>query len=236
MAQVRIEGPQLMEDTDFFDTLYQGWTKTTGAENTFWMPEEYTEIRDTPEGGEEEVKLWAVVGVAQDQSRTDIANAMSEDDAAWITALHGCFADLIRRLHMAVDEAERFSVQRDEQEGRIAEVALELQNTQETLMHTTDALSMIKGESRRQLDKIGDLESYISYINDSHKTLSEDLRSVESYISCINDSRKTLSEGLRSAEDKIESLEETMRRMDQDLIKANADLVYWKDIAEGIQR
>jgi hypothetical protein len=29
-----------MEDRDYFDYLYQGWSQTTGGESSFWMPEE----------------------------------------------------------------------------------------------------------------------------------------------------------------------------------------------------
>lgn len=162
-----------MEDTDFFDTLYQGWSKTTGAENTFWMPEQFED-----EAGNL-LPWWNIWAVDQSQHKHEVATNLTEDDAGWITALHGCFSDLIRRLHIAVDEAERFNAERDDQEVRIAEVEIERQELQ----------------------------------------------------SLLSDTRVQLG----NEQDKIEYLEETMRRMDQDLIKANADLVYWRDIAEGIE-
>lgn len=92
-----------MDDLEFFDTLYQGWSKTTGAETAYWMPEKDEGI----EG------VWHIWAVDQDQMKTWVGDVHSEADAAWITALHGCFADLTRRLHHAIDEAERFEIEKD---------------------------------------------------------------------------------------------------------------------------
>jgi hypothetical protein len=91
-----------MEDRDFFDLLYQQWTKTTKAETAFWAPQ------DTGDGS------WDIAAVGQDDSRTVVASALSEADADWITGVHGCFGELVRRLQEAVDEAERFECERDQ--------------------------------------------------------------------------------------------------------------------------
>lgn len=105
-----------MEDRDFFDTLYQGWTKTTGAEDTYWMPEEH------PDEG---FYTYDIFAVDEKQLQAHVASGLSEDDAAFITAVHGCFADLVRRLHTALDEADRWEYERDSQECRIAELVME---------------------------------------------------------------------------------------------------------------
>jgi len=104
-----------MDDLDFFDTLYQGWSKTTWAENAYWMPEE---SEDFP-------GLWDIVAVNEKEERKPIAAFLSEEDAAFITALHGCMADLVRRLHQAVDEAERFEIEKDNVISEMAQLAVE---------------------------------------------------------------------------------------------------------------
>lgn len=91
-----------MDDRDFFDTLYQGWSKTTGAAECFWMPEEDRE------------GALNVYAVDKDQNKFIVATDLDEPDAAFITALHGCFADLVRRLHAALDEADRLDLERDQ--------------------------------------------------------------------------------------------------------------------------
>ncbi|MDV6975275.1 hypothetical protein [Mycobacterium intracellulare] len=119
-----------MEDRDFFDVLYQGWAKTTGAENMFWMPEE---SEDFP-------GLWDIVAVNEKQERKPLASFLTEEDSAFITAVHGCFGDLVRRLHAAVDEAERLDEQRDDQEFRIAELAIENEELRERIAQLEDGL------------------------------------------------------------------------------------------------
>lgn len=112
-----------MDDLEFFDVLYQGWSKTTGAADTFWMPEEVAELHDG----------YRIVSVRQDQTKETVAANLTEDDAAWITALHGCFADLTRRLHEAVDEAERFDCEKDRVINEMALLAEENNELRERL-------------------------------------------------------------------------------------------------------
>ncbi|ASR77145.1 hypothetical protein KIV66_gp37 [Mycobacterium phage MyraDee] len=93
-----------MEDREFFDHIYQVWSKTTGAKDKFWMPEEYTDRSGR----------WKVYAVDDEQQRTLIAEGMNEPDSDWLTAAHGCFGDLIRRLGDALDEADRLDAEKDE--------------------------------------------------------------------------------------------------------------------------
>ena len=95
-----------MEDRDFFDHLHQLFSRTTGAENRYWRPlEDADRIVAVGEDGED----WVGAGV-------------SVADMDWICAVHGCFPDLVRRLHVALDEADRLDRERDELVGRLVEL------------------------------------------------------------------------------------------------------------------
>jgi hypothetical protein len=112
--------PQLMEDREFFDLIYSKWAKTTGAEDRYWMPEE--------EGPTFPGKYF-IYAVGQEQyGMKQVAECLSDEDSDFITAIHGCLPDLVRRLNAAIDESDRLSYERDEQEGRIA--LLEMEATQ----------------------------------------------------------------------------------------------------------
>ncbi|BCP02538.1 hypothetical protein [Mycobacterium intracellulare] len=118
-----------MDDLEFFDYLYQGWSKTTGAKDTYWMPEEdHCEDVDGTD-----LNLFSIVAVDQGENKTYIAQYVREEDAAWITALHGCFADLTRRLHQAVDEAERFDIEKDRVISELALAEIENNDLREQL-------------------------------------------------------------------------------------------------------
>lgn len=111
-----------MDDRDFFDHLLQVWAKTTGADDCFWMPVRH-----------EGKSVFYVEAVAEDESRTRLASYMSEKDADFLTAIHGCLPDLVRRLHSALDEADRADYGRDSRECRIAELELEVQSLRKTI-------------------------------------------------------------------------------------------------------
>ena len=98
-----------MQDDEFFDLLYQQWTKTTRAEDAYWMVEE---VDVSPEG--QSCLWWDVVAVDKDDNRTRIASFDYEVDADFVAGLHGCLGDLIRRLHQAVEEAESSDKRADE--------------------------------------------------------------------------------------------------------------------------
>lgn len=106
-----------MEDRDFFDYLYQQWSKTTGAKDRYWMPVEY----DDPSG------RHRIYAVDEKDSRKLIAEGLSEADADFITAVHGCLPDLIRHLGESADEAERADTEKDNTVVELAELALENQ-------------------------------------------------------------------------------------------------------------
>lgn len=105
-----------MEDRDFFDELYVLWCKTTGAEDRYWMQEAHFDRSGRHN----------VFAVGQDETRKLIASGMTDADSDFLTALHGCFPDLWRRLHAALDEADRADYQRDSRECRIAELESEV--------------------------------------------------------------------------------------------------------------
>lgn len=106
-----------MDDREFFDHLLQVWMRTTGAEDRYWMPEKYKDGTDR----------WKIYAVDEDESKKLIASEIhSEADADFLTGVHGCLFDLHRRLHTALDEADRADYDRDSRECRIAELEIEV--------------------------------------------------------------------------------------------------------------
>ena len=103
-----------MENDEFFDYIYQQWSKTTGAESHFYTVEEVT--FDTDNDYE---KTWDVVAVSETDDKQFVANFRSERDADWFASVHGCFADLIRTLKDQADEIERLDERVDDQEHDI---------------------------------------------------------------------------------------------------------------------
>ena len=105
-----------MEDREFFDKLFQLFTQTTQAADSYWMPEAH------PDGSGRHY-LWAV---DKDQNRKRVAEGLKEADADFITALHGCFPDLIRFTLQHLDEAERLDIEKDSLTSELMQLALEL--------------------------------------------------------------------------------------------------------------
>ncbi|AOZ61279.1 hypothetical protein SEA_DARTHPHADER_39 [Mycobacterium phage DarthPhader] len=105
--------PQVQEH-EFFDVLYQQWSQTTDAETGYWMPEENSGIIDI-----------VAVDQAGSADRKLIASDVSESDADFICGLHGAIPDLIRRLHEALDLADRKDTANDIAQGQLAEALLE---------------------------------------------------------------------------------------------------------------
>jgi len=101
-----------MDDVEFFDHLFQLFSYTTGAEETYW------DYEDTGETG------YDVHSVDSHGERTFVGYFDKEADADFVTAIHGCLPDLVRRLHQAVDEAERAAVELDVTIGRLAAAEL----------------------------------------------------------------------------------------------------------------
>lgn len=105
-----------MEDREFFDHLYQLWSKTTGAKDMYWMPQ-----------ANEGSPTFDILAVSEESGSYRIASYLEDEDADFITAIHGCLPDLVRRLNSALDESDRLDHERDSQECRIAELELALQ-------------------------------------------------------------------------------------------------------------
>ncbi|AWY03856.1 hypothetical protein SEA_NEDARYA_39 [Gordonia phage Nedarya] len=122
-----------MEDREFFDTLYAEWAKTTGAGEGYLIVKEISFDTDNDYD-----KTWDVLLVNEHGHEELIANFANEEDADFFAAIHGCFADLVRRLHEALDEADRLDERRDEAEQQLAsEIMLnqELNHRLEGLEH-----------------------------------------------------------------------------------------------------
>lgn len=116
-----------MDDRDFLDTLYQTWGKTTGAEDTYWIVEH-------DEGSlEDGLDPWGVWAVQESGERKFVGSFEKEEDADFTASMHGCLADLVRRLHSALDEADRLDEARDAAENALAEEALANMELQQQL-------------------------------------------------------------------------------------------------------
>lgn len=136
-----------MQDAEFFDHLFQVFARTTGAEDTYWM-------------SQQEDDLWDIYAVSADDTKTPVAFGFSEVDADFITAIHGCMPDLVRRLHDALDEADRLDTARDEREQEIGRLTLENQELKveiadrahteaalhESVLHLCNERSQLAGE------------------------------------------------------------------------------------------
>ncbi|WP_100460533.1 hypothetical protein [Mycobacteroides abscessus] len=121
-----------MEDREFFDLLYQHFAKTTEAKDSYWM---YEEEAEPLAGG----RVFNIFAVSSEEDRRFVGSVDSEEDAEFITALHGCFPDLVRRMHDALDESDRLDEDRDNQEVRIADLVSEIRDLE-------DLVSQLKWE------------------------------------------------------------------------------------------
>ena len=110
-----------MDEREFLATLYQEWSKTTGAENQYWMP---VELPNNP-------GRFKILAVDQDDRKTAVATLLTEADAAWITALHGSFGDVYRRVLEAFDEADGLDLELDKQIGTVAELSIHIDELRE---------------------------------------------------------------------------------------------------------
>lgn len=109
-----------MDDRQFFDTLIQLWVKTTNASNSFW-------------GYKSDYEMFDLYAQNQDEEQTFLGYFDSEADADFVTALHGCFPDLVRRLHEALDEADRLDYEMDSVQNKLMEAELRLMELKEEL-------------------------------------------------------------------------------------------------------
>ncbi|AHJ86406.1 hypothetical protein 40AC_42 [Mycobacterium phage 40AC] len=121
------------QEHEFFDILYQQWSKSTYAEHGYWMPEE----------DESFPGCFNLIAVHQtEDAKKPLAAFMSEEDAEFVAGLHGAVPDLIRRLHEAIDEAARKDEANDIAQGQLADALLENQGLKAQIL-----------ELERQLDK-----------------------------------------------------------------------------------
>lgn len=131
-----------IDDKDFFDTLYTQFTKTTDAADRYWMPEEVEGHGYT---------IWTV---GEGGGRTEIGAFLFEADADFVTAVHGCFPDLVRRLHAALDEADRLDVDRDEREQEVFRLSVENEELKFELQSVNAALDAQRSKAADVLWKI----------------------------------------------------------------------------------
>ncbi|AGS82722.1 hypothetical protein ANNAL29_41 [Mycobacterium phage AnnaL29] len=109
------------QDHDFFDVLYQQWTRTTGAKDLFWVVEKVEFDADA-----DYATTWDVVATNHDgTARKHIASFEREEDADFTAGINGAIPDLIRRLHEAIDEAVRKDEANDIAQGQLADALLE---------------------------------------------------------------------------------------------------------------
>jgi len=108
-------------DEEFFAHLLDLWGSTTGAENTYW------DFRSDGYGG------WDVHSTSQDGSTTFVGYFDKEVDADFVTAIHGCLPDLVRRLENAIDKANMYELAHDTCQRELYESELEIDRLREQL-------------------------------------------------------------------------------------------------------
>ena len=109
-----------MDDREFFDTLFQMWASTTRAANSFWGYEETLE---------EQFDLFATT----EQEKIFIGYMESDADADFLTAIHGCLPDLVRKLHSALDESDRLDYEMDLMQDKIGQLETEISQLKQQL-------------------------------------------------------------------------------------------------------
>lgn len=156
-----------IEDREFFDELYQQYGKTTGAGTHFWMPEEFSD-----RSGRHRIYAVEVDEKTGEQTRKLIASDMRDADADFIAGVHGCVGDLIRRLHIAVDEADRKDYEKDELEGRVAELEREADEKERDL-------EVLSAEIVRKDERLAEVEADLRDADQENAYLSARLEELE---------------------------------------------------------
>ena len=110
-----------MDDNEFFDHLFQLFSYTTGAEDTYW------DYEDTGETG------FDIHSCGKDEDRVFVGYFDNEADADFVTAIHGCLPDLVRRLNLAIDEADRYEVAYDVAQNDLAGAHLRIMELQQII-------------------------------------------------------------------------------------------------------
>lgn len=194
-----------MDDREFIDNIYQHWTKTTGAEERYWMPEK-------DDDGD-----YVIVAVDKEQVQTVVALGLSEADADFITAIHGASPDLTRRLHDALDEADRADKDRDDREAEIARLELstgELSRNLEEEQATSKSLREGLVEARDELRK---LKRNHAARGEMYNLRLSDLRNANATIESLRNSYADLEAELQSTKADLDIQVAYSKRLESEL-------------------
>lgn len=208
-----------IEDRDFFDFLYEGWKKTTGAEDQFWMMEERESRPSFISPGE---VLYDIVAVDKDQSKSDVGQFYSEEDAAFVTAVHGCFGDLIRRLRSALDQADDLDMRVDDQEQLLLELCVEAEEVSAKLLHTTGLLRTTEEHLQKAETQITNLTECIAARDTQISTYLDHIESQRARLNSIGeynqlDSSEANKEIIQLT-DQIDLLKREVRSLESELL------------------
>lgn len=136
-----------MDDRDFMDMMFQGMTKTTHAETSYWGFDEVEDVKHV--NGR---YYWIFyVDESEPETKRRIGEVDSEADAAFITAVHGAFPDIYRRWLQALDEADEKDTEKDQAEGLAADLSRRLLECERTAV-VTDRLGDLPPLSRTYED------------------------------------------------------------------------------------
>lgn len=87
---------------------------TSGAEDTYW------DYQDTGEAG------FDISSVGPDDTREFVGYFDSEADADFVTAIHGCLPDLVRRLKQSIEKADNYEMAHDQCQRELFEAEREI--------------------------------------------------------------------------------------------------------------
>lgn len=139
-----------MEDTEFYDFLYQGWSKTTVAGNGYWSVSEVE--FDTDNNYD---RTFDVVAATSD-TEIPVGSFVSEEDAGFVAAIHGCLPDLLRKLGSLEDENSRLDEKADKYIGWLANALCEIEDLREKL-DTANELNYAEVEAlKREIESLED--------------------------------------------------------------------------------
>jgi hypothetical protein len=128
-----------MDTQEFLDTIYAQWSQTTGAEDLIWAPEEDKDYRGR----------WNIIATSQDGDRQMLGEFWNKQDAVFVCGMHDCLSEIVRRMHSALDEADRADRERDEQEQSIFALAVENDELKQEL-------SQLRRERESWVSRAGD--------------------------------------------------------------------------------
>lgn len=117
-----------MTDDEFFEHLFDLFSITTGAEDTYW------DYEDTGETG------FDIHSVGSGEEREFVGYFDNEVDADFVTAIHGCLPDLIRRLENAIDTADKYEMAHDQCQRELADAEREIAELKQTIKDYQDDL------------------------------------------------------------------------------------------------